>query len=147
MSVVLPTKNPVSAVDVFCGVGGLTHGLLYRDLCKNMEDGQVRGATACSSENISEGESTMGEVGFAPWVSIFRTGFQHAVYGSYGLVSHTSHCCTRRQNSHAVLPIMPCRDRAISRHRYDGSSRCRTPFLLLDRRSNSSFGQIWSCVF
>ncbi len=24
----LPTKNPVSAVDVFCGVGGLTHGLL-----------------------------------------------------------------------------------------------------------------------
>ncbi|HEV2297649.1 MAG TPA: DNA (cytosine-5-)-methyltransferase [Candidatus Acidoferrales bacterium] len=27
MSVALPTKNAVSAVDVFCGVGGLTHGL------------------------------------------------------------------------------------------------------------------------
>lgn len=28
MSAALPTRKPVSAVDVFCGVGGLTHGLL-----------------------------------------------------------------------------------------------------------------------
>lgn len=28
MSLALPTKKPISAVDVFCGVGGLTHGLL-----------------------------------------------------------------------------------------------------------------------
>ena len=28
LNVALPAKNPVSAVDMFCGVGGLTHGLL-----------------------------------------------------------------------------------------------------------------------